>query len=273
MTKFPGRKLQIGYFFCKSKVLFTKFSGKDLHNSGNSPNFAFDRRKESIIMLTICPIKTVNNHIIIDDGQNILVDTGSPVSFHKSGILVLGNTRINVFSSLPMLSTEFLSVNIGCQIDGLLGMDLMNKVPTSIRLNDGIMVFDDDARYSTQFQMYPLSIVAGGLLAIRISVNHKEAKMVVDTGAQISYIREEFIRGQELDKTMDDFSPYNCSFKTDTYICEVDTLIGHPPFSQRFGIPPKEILSILDLFQADGIIGIDLFRRYDLQIRGGALYT
>ena len=97
--------------------------------------------------------------------------------------------------------------------------------------------------------------------------------MVVDTGAQISYIREEFIRGLELDKTMDDFSPYNCSFKTDTYICEVDTLIGHPPFSQRFGIPPKEILSILDLFQADGIIGIDLFRRYDLQIRGGALYT
>ena len=52
-----------------------------------------------------------------------------------------------------------------------------------------------------------------------------------------------------------------------------DTLIGQTAFSQRFGFPPKEILSILDLFQADGIIGIDLFRRYDLQIRGGALYT
>ena len=224
-------------------------------------------------MLTKCPIRTVNNHIILDNGQNILVDTGSPVSFHKSGNLVLGDTRINVFSSLPMLSTEFLSEKIGCQIDGLIGMDLMNKVPTSIRLNDGILVYDDDASYSIQFQMSPLPIMANGLLAIRMSVNHKEVKMVVDTGAQISYIREEFISGLELDKTMDDFSPYNSSFKTDTYICETDTLIGHATFPQRFGIPPKEILSILDLFQADGIIGIDLFRRYDLQIRDGALYT
>lgn len=224
-------------------------------------------------MLTIYPIKTVNNHIILDNGQNILVDMGSPVSFHNSGILVLGDTQINVRNSLPMISTKFLSDNIGCKIYGLLGVDHMNKVPTSIRLNDGIMVFDDDAPYSTQFQMYPLSRMAGGLLAITMLVNHKKVNMVVDTGAQISYIREEFISGLELDKTMDDFSPYNSSFKTDTYICETDTLIGHPAFSQRFGIPPKEILSILDLFQADGIIGIDLFRRYDLQIRGGALYT
>ena len=224
-------------------------------------------------MLTKCPIKTVNNHIIIDNGHNILVDMGSPVSFHNSGFLVLGDTRINVFSSLPMVSAEFLSEKIGCQIDGLLGMDQMNKVPTSIRLNDGIMIFDDDASYSIQFQMYPLSIIANGLLAIRMSVNHKEVKMVVDTGAQISYIREEFISGLKSDKTMDDFSPYISSFKTDTYICETDTLIGHTAFSQRFGIPPKEILSILDLFHADGIIGIDLFRRYDLQIRDGALYT
>ena len=224
-------------------------------------------------MLTNCPIKTVNNHIILDNGQNILVDMGCPVSFHNSGILVLGETRINVFSSLPMVSAEFLSEKIGCQIDGLIGMDLMNRVPTSIRLNDGIMIFDDDARYSIQFQMYPLSRMAGGLLAITMSVNHKKVKMVVDTGAQISYIREEFLSGLALDKTMEDFSLYNSRFPTDTYICKTDTLIGSPAFSQRFGIPPKEILSILDLFQADGIIGIDLFRRYDLQIRGGALYT
>ena len=120
-------------------------------------------------MLTKCPIKTVNNHIIIDDGQNILVDMGSPVSFHKSGILVLGDTRINVFNSLPMIPTEFLSEKIGCQIDGILGMDLMNKVPTSIRLNDGIMIFDDDTSYSIQFLMSPLSRIANGLLAIRMS--------------------------------------------------------------------------------------------------------
>ena len=224
-------------------------------------------------MLANCPIKTVNNHIILDNGQNILVDMGSPVSFHNSGVIALGETQINVPSSFPMVSAEFLSEKIGCQIDGLLGMDLMSKVPTSIRLNDGILVYDDDAIYSTRFQMYQLSLLANGLLAIRMSVNHKEVRMVVDTGAQISYIREEFLSGLALDKTMEDFSLYNSRFPTDTYICETDTLIGHPAFSQRFGIPPKEILSILDLFQADGIIGIDLFRRYDLQIRDEELYT
>ena len=33
--KFPGRKMQFGYFFANLKCFFLKFTGKDLHKYGN----------------------------------------------------------------------------------------------------------------------------------------------------------------------------------------------------------------------------------------------
>ena len=41
-------------------------------------------------------IEEVNSHIIINDEQNVLIDTGSPLSFHQSGQIVLGYETFNV---------------------------------------------------------------------------------------------------------------------------------------------------------------------------------
>lgn len=46
------------------------------------------------------PITIINDHIIIDNEQKIILDTGSPMSFHKSGTFNIGE-RIEVPTSLP----------------------------------------------------------------------------------------------------------------------------------------------------------------------------
>lgn len=226
-------------------------------------------------MFTDCKLSLINDHLVIQGNQNILVDTGSPMSFHPSGVLVLKDNRINVHNNIPGVSAQYLSEKVGYEIHGLLGMDVINAYPTLICLKDGFFFLDDDAVYTSHFRMYPLSDLAQGLIAITVSVNGKSANMIVDTGAKISYIHPRFTAGMEPNETLDDFSPYIGDFQTDTFLCEVDSMVDGSPFRtyvQRFGNPPQIISMTLQLMGVDGIIGIDLFKRFRLQIRNLVLF-
>lgn len=224
-------------------------------------------------MFTNCPFKLINEHpILMYKGQNILVDTGSPVSIHPSGSFVIGDNEFSVQSSAPFVSIQYISEKVGCEIHGLLGMDVINSMPMMFSLKDGSMFFDDDAEYSTHFKKFPLSLLSGGLVAITISVNGKEANMIVDSGAPISYIRSDFVAGLESAGIMEDFSPFIGNFQTDTFICEVDTMMNQNVYKQRFGIPPQIISMTLDMLNVDGVIGIELFKRKSLQFNNQTVF-
>lgn len=221
-------------------------------------------------------LSLLNNHIVINESENILVDTGSPYSFHPSGFLTLDNDKVEVRSSLPGLSREYLSEKVGADIHGLIGMDIINKLPTFFHLRHGFIYFNDDGEYygHPSFNMYKLPSVARGLFAIIISVNHHFAKMIVDSGAPISYIHPRFLEGLTPDATLVDFSPYIGEFQTQTYICDVDILVNtshETRYKQAFGIPPAAISMILKQFNVDGIIGVELFKRYTMRVKNGVL--
>lgn len=199
-------------------------------------------------MFTDCSIKLINDHLVItDNGQNILVDTGSPVSFHPSGSIGFGENVFAVHSSIPGVSTAYLSEKVGYEMHGLLGMDIINRMPMQFSLKDGFVLFDDDARYLNHFKMYPLESSSGGLVAITVSVNGKSANMIIDSGAPISYIHPSFVSGLECVGIMDDFSSFIGNFQTETFVCEVDTLTGQEKYRQRFGIPPQTVSMTLDM--------------------------
>ena len=199
-------------------------------------------------MFTDCSIKLINDHLVItDNGQNILVDTGSPVSFHPSGSIGFGENVFAVHSSIPGVSTAYLSEKVGYEMHGLLGMDIINRMPMQFSLKDGFVLFDDDARYLNHFKMYPLEPSSGGLVAIIVSVNGKSANMIIDSGAPISYIHPSFVSGLECVGIMDDFSSFIGNFQTETFVCEVDTLTGQEKYRQRFGIPPQIVSMTLDM--------------------------
>ncbi len=224
-------------------------------------------------MSTKCSIKLVNDHLIItENGQNILVDTGSPKSFHPSGTIVLGENPIPVQTNYAGVTPEYLSEKVGCEIHGMLGMDIIGSIPILFDLKNGQMVLDDNAVYTDHFMKFPLGQIAGGLIAITISVNGRTANVILDTGAPISYILPSFVAGLECVEIMNDFHPNIGDFKTKTFNCEVDTQTGHERYSQRFGVPPQKVSKTLEGFNIDGIIGIELFKRFKLQIRNGIVY-
>ena len=69
----------------------------------------------------------VRGHILINDdrGTRVLLDTGSPISFHSGGAIVLGGESFSVPTSLMGTDAAYVSENVGAPVDGLVGMDIL----------------------------------------------------------------------------------------------------------------------------------------------------
>ena len=223
-------------------------------------------------MFTEYSLTQFNDHIIIDNGQSIVFDTGSPMSFHDSGIIDIGGDSIAVPRSLLGVTSNYLTENIGCELHGLLGMDIITKHPLMIELKSGFMFFDDDDNYGNKFHSIHTNQL-GGLIGIEIMINGRFARMFVDSGAKISYINKAFTNGLPIQRTADDYSPYIGKFQTSLFCCETHLLVNNcKPYIQEYGTPPQQIEFLLNQYHMDGIIGIELFKRFRLHLLNGELY-
>ena len=70
---------------------------------------------------------TFNKHFLVKDSAGfILLDTGSPSSFHKKGVISVFGRSYNVPTGIMHVNASFLTDKVGCDISGLLGMDIRN---------------------------------------------------------------------------------------------------------------------------------------------------
>lgn len=217
-------------------------------------------------------IKLVNDHIVIDDEQHLILDTGSPTSFHSSGVINLSGEDISVGTSIVGVCSYYLSSNVGTSINGLVGMDIIHRYSLLVDARCGYLFIDDDAVYSRSFKSFDLGPLAQGLIAIEMRVNNIPVRMIVDTGAPVSYIKESIVKGLVSNGEVNDFHPFMGDFKTETYQCVVDSVVDGKQYNQTFGVLPNLLSMTLAMLQVDGIIGVDLFKRYRIQIRDGKLF-
>ena len=70
----------------------------------------------------------VNNHLLINDVRgNMIIDTGSPASFHNENHIFIDCDDHEVPASFMGTTTQYLSDKVGCDIVGLIGMDIISK--------------------------------------------------------------------------------------------------------------------------------------------------
>lgn len=219
-------------------------------------------------MFTEYKVKLLDDHLIIDDGQGIIIDTGSPTSFHESGCLHLCGDTYNLPQSIMNVDSEYLSKEIGGEIHGLLGMDIICKYPILFELRNNFIFVDDDAFYGSS---YPSFILPYNMVCVGLTVNNRFIRLIVDTGAKISYIDSSLVEGQNPIECKQDFSPLLGHFSTNIYECEIkhwhDSRI-----KLSFGTPPPALSVIFATMNVQGVLGIDFFKRFRLQLRDGKLY-
>lgn len=106
-----------------------------------------------------------------------------------------------------------------------------------------------------------------GIPVVSISVNGRDVKAFVDTGAKISYLNPDLLAGLPVEETVHDFYPGVGEFDVD--VSSASCVLNGLPLKARFGRLPVLLQMTLMMGGVDGILGHDLLDAYDVSIDHG----
>lgn len=218
-------------------------------------------------------LKVWNKHILIESNNSLLlVDTGSPCSFHKDGIIKIGDQDFNVPKDLMGLDSKYLSEKVGINISGLIGMDIMNHYSVwfnSPKFGNNILFSEKD---EVEGQRLSDSVNFMGCPSLTLEVNHRKGKLLFDSGAPVSYISSKFLSDVSPCGKTYDFSPLIKSDSYEVKLFYLESKLNQYRFNTQFAQMPSELELILSSYKIDGIIGFDLIDHFNLIVSQGLLY-
>lgn len=195
------------------------------------------------------------------DGDELLVDTGSPLSLAARPVNFLGSVR-NWPESSTGTSMSGLTAQVGRNFDALLGTDVLSSYAVTINLKDKQMTFSDEEA--------PDAVPAGfsqadmtqlmGVPLVNIAVGGGEHRFALDTGARISYAHSSLVMGCDPMGQREDYHPALGRFTTPIY--DLTLSVAKQPFRGQLGVLPKHFEMALGLAGIEGIMGHDLFKEF-----------
>lgn len=202
-------------------------------------------------------------HILISpEAKNILIDTGSPQSFHKDCVIKLGGKDFHVSNNIMGIDSDYLSRQLNFDISGLIGMDIINEFSVwfnSPKFGNFIGFYDKSDYAGTPLKYQNLL----GCPCIELTVNNKKGLFLFDTGAPISYVSSKLLTKEKECGRTTDFSPLMRSekFEVSLFYLETNFTSGegwYGGFNAMYAKMPKQLELILSSYGIDGIIGFDL---------------
>ncbi|MCX7835700.1 MAG: hypothetical protein N2450_06475, partial [bacterium] len=186
----------------------------------------------------------VSNHLWI-------LDTGAPNSFGDISQIELDHQLFSIQKSFIGISRAFLSPNFGSDFIGLIGNDVINQFDFIFNLKHGELIVSNE-ELKCDGQEVPFTQLLGSPI-VNITIQTQTYSMILDTGAEISYLHHNWISQFRPMGRFDDYNPILGKFSSETY--QVEMNLGGVKFSVRCGIFPEESSHLLSMFGVDGILG------------------
>jgi len=199
-------------------------------------------------------LRRAEGHIIMTvDGQDWLVDTGSPFSF-GNGELVLGDEMRQVSSRFMGIGADFLSRHVGIPLQGLIGTDVMNSYNVVFDLPNGVIRMGLEEEPPAGMEI-PIDIFMG-VPVLSATVNGSGMRCFFDTGAQVSYVPEGILRPEDWICAFQDFYPTQGAFETQLHWS--DLILGSKSYRIRAGIMPGFMAGLMGMTDVSAIIGNEI---------------
>jgi hypothetical protein len=200
------------------------------------------------------------NHILIDQINGLYVyDTGSPESFSISKQNPFNDQEIGE-SHLRETDAKKLSEYLGIEhIVGLIGTDILNQYDHLIDLQTNTLTFSDRKLEHKGYKIaLTLSDSLKGVPTLDAQIDKQLTSLIFDTGAQYSYYDDTMPTSSVPEKDITDFWPPIGKFKTKSFrkhikLHTLETRV-------HFGVPPKNLLKLLNTLGAKGILGNEVMR-------------
>ena len=217
------------------------------------------------------PIRIVRGHILIRDERDttLLIDTGSPLSFHCDGVISVGGESFEVPTTLMGVDSAYITDKVGETVDGLVGMDIIGEGGLLVDVPGGRVVFGCPTDGMTRVP----SRLGMGYMSLEMEIRGLVASVIIDTGAPTSYVSESLTEGLPSVGTVEDFNPFVPGDVFETPLFEFPASFAGLSFTMRAGHLPQMMGSVLGLLGVDGVIGMELLRQRPLLIAEGGVWV
>ena len=218
-------------------------------------------------------IRIANKHILINDGNVwLLVDTGGNRSFCETGRITLCGKRFPVANYIQFyarVDAEYVSRNVGEQVSGLIGMDILSQFAIKFDLPAGKLTFGCPTDGLTL-----VSPGAGrGFVSMNMTINGHQAHVLLDSGAPISYVSPFLTEGLTSIGTTIDFSPLTPNSPFETPLFEFPATFAGNDFTMRAGHLPDDLERQVSGLGFDGAVGFEVLSRFPLVIADGCVWV
>lgn len=199
------------------------------------------------------PLVFAANHMFVDLAEGrFLVDTGSPLSFARSGRVTFAGEARSIPKSMLGLDLDAICSGLGLECDGLLGTDLLGACDTCW---DGpgrrFLVHAGEPRSDAVRVPYQDML---GTPVVEARIGGRTAACVFDTGAQYGYVLDRTLAaGGAADGTIDDFNPVIGRICSEAWRIPVE--LRGIRFDERFGLLDTLSAGLLGALGAEAIIG------------------
>ncbi len=209
------------------------------------------------------------DHILIEGVDGILlVDTGSPMSFHEKGLLHIGGEEFSVPASLMGVDASYIADKVGERVSGLLGMDIISRLGMKIDIPGGKLFFHP----STDGMNRIPSRMGMGYMSVEMVLAGKPARIILDTGAPTSYVSGSFTEGLNPIDQVTDFNPLVPGDSFETPIFEFPATFAGNDFTMKAGHLPDSLQMMLSVLGVDGVVGMEILKRFPVSIAEGNLW-
>lgn len=217
------------------------------------------------------PIRIVRGHILILDERDttLLIDTGSPLSFHCYGVISVGGESFEVPTTLMGVDSAYITDKVGETVDGLVGMDIIGEGGLLVDVPGGRVVFGCPTDGMTRVP----SRLGMGYMSLEMEIRGRVASVIIDTGAPTSYVSESLTEGLTSHGTVEDFNPFVPGDVFETPLFEFPASFAGLSFTMRAGHLPQMMGSVLGLLGVDGVVGMELLRQRPLLIAEGGVWV
>jgi len=198
------------------------------------------------------PLQLRDGHVFVEiAGELWLLDTGAPAGFGASPAVTIAGERFELNADYLGLTAATLSEFVGVPCAGLLGADVLGRFDHIFDSAAGQLTVST-AELSHSGQQVRLDDLLG-IPIVTAHIGGRPYRMFFDTGAQISYLQEDALKGFPAAGRVADFYPGFGQFETDTH--EVEISLEGVPFTLRCGTLPGLLGMSLLVSGTDGIVG------------------
>ena len=204
-----------------------------------------------------------DGHPIIHTEQDrILIDTGSPTTFHDEGQLFFMDQTFQAQRDQLSINMNTLRQMIGADITALMGMDIMSRFSVEFRYAERKVIFDTAPLADKGKALHSDQIM--GIPIISMDICDGRRRMYLDTGAKVSYLDARLTHGRTPDATEQDFYPGIGQFQTPVFMLQGG--VAGRSFIGRYGNLPDRLRSLLSMGNAEGILGSDFLHQFNVGI-------